>query len=146
MPSQIKVDEIKNVAGQYKIKTNVLEGQTTAGSIVVTDGSTTASLQKGLGKIFINFNGESTVSTRASINVSSLDDDGTGEYGINYSSNMDNNTYFPSGMSEEDGKVTIVANSYNTNVATNLLNIKCKSGGSTIDREVISVTIHGDLA
>ena len=33
MPSQIKVDEIKNVAGQYKIKTNVLEGQTTADSI-----------------------------------------------------------------------------------------------------------------
>ena len=36
MPSQIKVDEIKNVAGQYKIKTNVFEGQTTAGSIDVT--------------------------------------------------------------------------------------------------------------
>ena len=35
MPSQIKVDEIKNVAGQYKIKTNVFEGQTTAGSITV---------------------------------------------------------------------------------------------------------------
>ena len=128
------------------LKANTLTGTTTADAINVTDGSTTASLQKGLGKIFINFNGESTVSTRASINVSSLDDDGTGEYGINYSSNMDNNTYFPSGMSEEDGKVTIVANAYNTNVATNLLNIKCKSGGSTIDREVISVTIHGDLA
>ena len=128
------------------LKTNTLTGTTTADAINVTDGSTTASLQKGLGKIFINFNGESAVSTRASINVSSLDDDGTGEYGINYTNNMDNNTYFPSGMAEEDGKVTIVANSYNTNVATNLLNIKCKSGGSTIDREVISVTIHGDLA
>ena len=63
-----------------------------------------------------------------------------------YTNNMDNNTYFPSGMAEEDGKVTIVANSYNTNVATNLLNFRCKSGGSTIDREVICVTIHGDLA
>ena len=128
------------------IKTNTLTGTTTADAINVTDGSTTASLQKGLGKIFINFNGESTVSTRASINVSSLDDDGTGEYGINYSINMDNTTYFPSGMGEEDGKITIVAGAYSTNFATNLLNIKCKSGGSTIDREVICVTIHGDLA
>ena len=74
------------------LKTNTLTGTTSADAINVTDGSTTASLQKGLGKIFINFNGESTVSTRASINVSSLDDDGTGEYGINYSSNMDNTT------------------------------------------------------
>ena len=125
---------------------NTLTGKSTADAINVTDGSTTASLQKGLGKIFINFNGESTVATRDSINVSSLDDDGTGEYGINYNNNMDNNTYFPSGMAEEDGKVTIVAGAYSTNFATNLLNIKCKTGGSTTDREVISVTIHGDLA
>ena len=129
-----------------EVRVEKFTGVTTADAINVTDGSTTASLQRGLGKIFINFNGESTVSTRASINVSSLDDDGTGEYGINYSSNMDNTTYFPSGMAEEDGKVTIVAGAYSTNFATNLLNIKCKTGGSTIDREVISVTIHGDLA
>ncbi len=129
-----------------ELKVDKFTGVTTADAINVTDGSTTASLQKGLGKIFINFNGESTVATRDSINVSSLDDDGTGEYGINYSSNMDNTTYFPSGMGEEDGKITIVAGAYSTNFATNLLNIKCKIGGSTIDREVICVTIHGDLA
>ena len=35
MPSQIKVDEIKNVAGQYEIKTNTFKGQTTGGSIAV---------------------------------------------------------------------------------------------------------------
>ena len=47
MPSQIKVDEIKNVAGQYKIKTNVFEGQTTAGSITVQgEGSATTNLQQ----------------------------------------------------------------------------------------------------
>ena len=129
-----------------ELKVDKFTGVTTADAITVTDGSTTASLQKGLGKIFINFNGEGTIASRDSINVSSLDDDGTGEYGINYSSNMDNTTYFPSGMAEEDGKVTIVAGAYSTNFATNLLNIKCKSGGGTIDREVICVTIHGDLA
>ena len=49
MPSQIKVDEIKNVAGQYKIKTNVFEGQTTAGSITVQgEGTATTNLQQGL--------------------------------------------------------------------------------------------------
>ena len=57
MPSQIKVDEIKNVAGQYKIKTNVFEGQTTAGSITVqSEGTATTNLQQGLAKYWIDYN------------------------------------------------------------------------------------------
>ena len=65
MPSQIKVDEIKNVAGQYKIKTNVLEGQTTAGSITVQgEGTNTTNLQQGLLKNFLNIS--STFSTSMS--------------------------------------------------------------------------------
>ena len=46
MPSQIKVDEIKNVAGQYEIKTNTFKGQTTAASIAVQgEGTATTNLQ-----------------------------------------------------------------------------------------------------
>ena len=57
MPSQIKVDEIKNVAGQYKIKTDTFEGQTTAGSITVQgEGSATTNLQQGLTKSHNRFN------------------------------------------------------------------------------------------
>ena len=50
MPSQIKVDEIKNVAGQYKIKTNVLEGQTTANNMTINAGNITV---QGLSLIHI---------------------------------------------------------------------------------------------
>ena len=91
MPSQIKVDEIKNVAGQYEIKTNTLKGQTTAGSITVTGegGTATFVLQQGLCKSWVNFDGsESPLTSRDSFNVSSLVDNGTGNYDQVYTNNM----------------------------------------------------------
>ena len=73
MPSQIKVDEIKNVAGQYKIKTNVFEGQTTAGSITVQgEGTATTNLQQGLTKVWCKFDQINSNTTRDSFNVSSV--------------------------------------------------------------------------
>ena len=90
MPSQIKVDEIKNVAGQYKIKTNVLEGQTTEGSIAVQgEGSATTNLQQGLAKATFSLDGTAgTVSLGDGHNVGSITDNGTGFYKLNYTNNM----------------------------------------------------------
>ena len=93
MPSQIKVDEIKNVAGQYKIKTNVFEGQTTAGSITVQgEGTNTTNLQQGLAKTWFQFNGTGTPANRGSFNIASLTDNATGKYTENFTNNM--NTYY----------------------------------------------------
>tara|TARA_A100001037_G_scaffold283603_1_gene289206 strand:- start:389 stop:814 length:426 start_codon:yes stop_codon:yes gene_type:complete len=80
MPSQIKVDEIKNVAGQYKIKTNVFEGQTTAGSITVQgEGSATTNLQQGLAKAWLGAaNHSSGAILGDTFNISSYEDTATG--------------------------------------------------------------------
>ena len=96
MPSQIKVDEIKNVAGQYKIKTNVFEGQTTAGSITVQgEGSATTNLQQGLIKVWarMDCNTSSSVTLNDSFNVSTVSDTAVGRSIINFSNNMSNTTY-----------------------------------------------------
>ena len=96
MPSQIKVDEIKNVAGQYKIKTNVFEGQTTAGSITVQgEGSNTTNLQQGLIKVWarMDCNTSSAVTLNDSFNVSTVSDTAVGRSIINFSNNMSNTTY-----------------------------------------------------
>ena len=96
MPSQIKVDEIKNVAGQYKIKTNVFEGQTTAGSITVQgEGSNTTNLQQGLIKVWarMDCNTSSSVTLNDSFNVSTVSDTAVGRSIINFSNNMNNTTY-----------------------------------------------------
>jgi hypothetical protein len=59
-----------------------LTGKTSAGSITVTSegGAATQSLQQGLAKAWINFDGTGTISTRDSLNVSSISDEGTGYY------------------------------------------------------------------
>ena len=93
MPSQIKVDEIKNVAGQYEIKTNTFKGQTTASSINVQgEGTNTTNLQQGLCKCWalISADGASILD---SFNVSTIDDDGTGDGGIHFTTDMSNANY-----------------------------------------------------
>ena len=95
MPSQIKVDEIKNVAGQYKIKTDTFEGQTTAGSITVQGENTnTTNLQQGLNKAWSNILYTSSApGIQDSFNASSVADTTAGEYTVTLSNNMVNDDY-----------------------------------------------------
>ena len=71
------------------LKINTLTGVSTAGSIAVTaeGNSNTTNLQQGLCKAWFLFNGDTPAITD-SFNISSLDDDGTGQYGLHYTSNF----------------------------------------------------------
>ena len=93
MPSQIKVDEIKNVAGQYEIKTNTFKGQTTAGSINVQgEGTATTNLQQGLAKYFINY-AQGTDTVNKSLNSSTVTDASLGHFTLNYANNFSDALY-----------------------------------------------------
>ena len=113
-----------------------------------SSGNSTAMsvINQGTAKVWVNFNGEGTIASRDTFNVSSLNDDNTGEYRINFTNNMGNANYAPSGMAEGDGKVVIEDSNYSSNVTTSYLDVDCKTGGTFIDREVICTTVHGDLA
>ena len=146
MPSQIKVDEIKNVAGQYKIKTNVFEGQTTAGSITVQgEGTNTTNLQQGLAKVWIKFDMSSSFTNEDSFNVSSLDDDGSGDFGLNFSNNMANANY-PAPASAGEDNANVLTN-FGT-VATSSMDGQTRQtqANSKIDKANNSICILGDLA
>ena len=96
MPSQIKVDEIKNVAGQYKIKTDTFDGQTTAGSITVQgEGTATTNLQQGLVKTWLMHN---AASLQNSLNISSITDNSQGNQTISFSNSMANTNYVIAGL------------------------------------------------
>ena len=53
-------------------------------------------------KAWVNFNGTSTVSIRASLNVSSITDNGTGTYDINFTTALADANYATVAMTQED--------------------------------------------
>jgi hypothetical protein len=49
----------------------------------------------GTAKAWVNFNGTGTVAIRASLNVSSITDNGTGDYTVNFTTAMPDTSYVP---------------------------------------------------
>jgi hypothetical protein len=58
-------------------------------------------------RAWVNFNGTGTVTIRASGNVSSITDNGVGEYTVNFTQAMPNSNYSASGMSRSQGGSTL---------------------------------------
>ena len=77
-----------------EVKTDKLTGVGTAGSIVVTGegNSTTTNLQQGLAKAWAHV-ASAFGSLPDSFNISSIDDDGTGEFGLNFTNAMGSTNY-----------------------------------------------------
>jgi hypothetical protein len=73
---------------------------------------TTAQIYNGAAKAWVNFNGMGTVAIRAQFNVSSITDNGTGDYTVNFTTAMTDTNY----------AVVTGAQNYgtNTNTATNI--------------------------
>ena len=153
MPSQIKVDEIKNVAGQYKIKTNVFEGQTTAGSIDVQgEGSNTTNLQQGLIKQWVNLDGTATFDAsdteiRDSFNTSSTIDNGSGDYSGNFTATMGNTNYGNAGEGgTASGGTSHMFLCGHTKATTSTRVTNLSDGGGAADRNIHCFITYGDLA
>ena len=79
------------MASQLKVDT--ITGVTTAGSVVVTGegGSTTTNLQQGLNKVWFTLGVDAVQDD--SFNCSSVDDDGSGDYGIHFTNDFNNALY-----------------------------------------------------
>ena len=68
------------------------------GTLLAADGSTTTqpsipALDKRMAKAWVNFNGTGTVAIRDSYGVSSITDNSTGNYMVNFSTNLANSNY-----------------------------------------------------
>tara|TARA_R110000737_G_scaffold199260_1_gene219167 strand:+ start:152 stop:538 length:387 start_codon:yes stop_codon:yes gene_type:complete len=70
------------------------------GTLLAADGSTTTqpsipALDQRMATSWVNFRGTGTVTIRDSYNVSSLTDGATGDYIVNFATNMANTNYCP---------------------------------------------------
>ena len=82
MASELRVNTLKDAAGNNSI-----------GMSYVAEGSA---------KVWINFNGTGTIATRASINVTSITDGGTGLYTVTIANDMGNVNYSTTGAAGEN--------------------------------------------
>ena len=68
------------------LKVNTIQNTSAAHS------STPEEIAQGRAKSWINFNGSGTIAIRDSFNVSSIADEGTGQYQVNFTNNMSTTT------------------------------------------------------
>ena len=96
-------------------------------------------------KAWIKFDMSSSFTTEDSFNVSSLDDDGAGDFGLNFTNSMNNANYAAPASAGED----------NANVLTNFGTVTTSAmdgqtrqtqANSAIDKANNSVCILGELA
>ena len=91
-------------------------------------------------RAWVNFNGTGTVAIRASGNVSSITDNGTGSYNVNFTNNMPNTNYSILSTSRNTGVEASVSSANTDSVSYAFINTLNFSGTST-DVNTIFVAI-----
>ncbi len=136
------------------LKTNTLTGTSTAGSIAVTGegNSTTTNLQQGLAKLFVRIHANGTTALD-SFNVSSVDDDGTGDYGVNIANDMASANYTVTTAVTTSDNTTVNATCEvdpGDNITSGMFDLETSYVNSTNNRTLFdyssNATVHGDLA
>mgnify|MGYP003145616185 CR=1 FL=1 len=111
------------------------------------EGSNQTSIQQGLLKAWINFNGTGTISTEDSFNRSGLTDNGTGDYTFSFTNNMANTSYcFTGGLSSTSDRGILILNNGVDLSASAFTFQTIKDNDLKIDCTVVTVQIAGDLA
>jgi len=96
-------------------------------------------------RAWVNFNGTGTVAIRASGNVTSITDNGVGDYTVNFTTAMPDVNYAVVG-SQKVANTTATANQGATvtpfNLATGSVRLHCNDNGTLRDTENTFVAIH----
>jgi len=133
-----------------EIKVDTLTGKTTANDITVTVGaSATMSLEQGLAKCWIRFNGTGTIAINDSFNVSGIVDAGTGQYTVTINNDMANDDYAYYGFSSRDASTSqagMFGTTSTADVTTGKFRVIELAGTTFFDVGVVMCAVHGDLA
>lgn len=111
---------------------NITDGTTTVGTSYVVNGSA---------KAWVNFNGTGTIAARNSLNLSSLTDNGTGQYQVDYTNSFSDVDYSVAGVAS--GALTDVGGTVSASVTGRR---SYNDAGTYTDPTYYYHTAHGDLA
>jgi hypothetical protein len=147
-----------NSVSTTKIQDNAITtAKIAAGAVIPADLSTGApswdsagvlSFNSGYGstavaygcRAWVNFNGTGTVAIRRSGNVTSITDNGVGDYTLNFTTSMPDADYAPSGVSGETSGTEVWESLARTTTTFRIANYATESGGNK-DSTMISVAI-----
>lgn len=117
----------------------------------ISNGSVSTSstnVIQGSAKAWVNFNGTGTVAIRASYNVSSITDNGTGDYTVNFTNAFADTNYVTqlTGMRDSDGNgsfnATVRGGTYSTYVTTSSVRILAENdSGTRVDAPYYGVAV-----
>jgi hypothetical protein len=134
-----------------KIATDaVTSAKIASGTIVDADVNASAAIadSKLTGttcKAWVNFNGTGTVAIRAAYNVSSITDNGTGLYAVNFTSALPNANYAAVASSyggANAGAATTVSTGYSVYATSGLdIQVHYSNGSSYVDASYVNVAI-----
>jgi hypothetical protein len=98
----------------------------------------------GTAKAWVNFNGTGTVAIRASYNVSSITDNGTGDYTVNFTTALVDANY--SAVLTEGNTAITASDTFRgfvtrTFSSTSLRIVHCRADGVATDAEIAAVAI-----
>ena len=118
---------------------------------VIPTGTTNFGFDSGFGsattvygcRAWVNFVGTGTVAIGASGNVSSITDNGTGDYTVNFATNMPDANYATQGMSKSTGGNTgfhvILKNATQSTSAFSILTID--EGGGSYNSALVGISV-----
>jgi hypothetical protein len=85
-------------------------------NITDTSGGSSSLSVPGAAKAWVNFNGQGTVAIRAQLNVSSITDNGQGDYTVNFTNALADANYSATGTAHFVGNnITVQPFTYTTN-------------------------------
>jgi hypothetical protein len=110
-----------------------------------TVSTSTANCIQGSAKAWVNFNGTGTVSIRASYNVSSITDNGTGDYTINFTNALSTANYAISASAARNNATEVMicgprgnASTYSTS-AIRIATVS--DSGSAEDSPIVAISV-----
>jgi len=129
------------------VVSNISDGTTSVGTGYVVNGSA---------KAWVNFNGTGTIAARDSLNVSSLTDNGAGDYTISYTNNLNATDYCFVGSAEYENAADSVNlfclkdNGTTYKLASSFRGesfyVNSTVNRTNFDFQQVNLLIHGDLA
>jgi len=144
------VDRAQNATGSNAAFFN--QSGSIVGSIASTD-TETKFVGVNTAKAWVNFNGTGTVAIRDSHNVSSITDNGTGDYSVNFSSSLGNDTYTVVGTcAPQSASNTVILESQKNGESratcytssAHRCGVRLTSNGAFQDTDTVNIMYFGD--